>query len=192
MQNDEPDNEEFRSLMEGNRRFMKSGIRFKELADSQSPEYIVVGCSDSRVHPSIIADSGLGSIFEIRVAGEVLDQSSIGSIEFGVKSLNTRKIVVMGHSSCGAVTAAHSILVENSEFKRDGSGLSMIINDILGIISSLPQGKRSLEECIRENVRGQIRKLVRIPEFSSMVEAGRIQISGAYYDISTGKLEMFQ
>jgi carbonic anhydrase len=100
-------------LIEGNKRFTLSKQshpnqnkeRRQELAKGQKPFAVIVGCSDSRIPPEIIFDQGLGDLFVIRVAGNIIDDVAMGSIEYAVDHLGTRLIVVLGHSKCGAVTA---------------------------------------------------------------------------------------
>src|SRR3954470_23350190 len=102
-------------LKEGNRRFVSedwstqtlpSGTRRREVAASQQPFAIVLGCSDSRVPAEMVFDQGLGELFVIRVAGNIVAPSQIGSVEFSAARYGTRLVVVMGHSQCGAILAA--------------------------------------------------------------------------------------
>ncbi|MDD2837205.1 MAG: carbonic anhydrase, partial [Methanothrix sp.] len=100
-------------LMEGNARFVSGNVihpdqtadRRSELVSGQHPFAIVVGCSDSRVPPEVVFDQGLGDIFVIRTAGQVMDKVTLASIEYAVEHLNVPLILVLGHDSCGAVTA---------------------------------------------------------------------------------------
>ena len=107
--------EAMQKLLEGNARFVSGNVshqdqyvleRRSELISSQHPFAIVVGCSDSRVPPEAVFDQGLGDIFVVRTAGQVLDNASLGSIEYAVEHLGVPLVVVLGHDSCGAVTAA--------------------------------------------------------------------------------------
>jgi carbonic anhydrase len=100
-------------LMEGNRRFMAGKLRVRslpttrqKLVQGQQPNVIVLGCSDSRVSPTLVFDQGLGDLFVIRTAGNVADAVALGSIEYAVEHLPTRLLVVLGHDRCGAVSAA--------------------------------------------------------------------------------------
>ena len=106
-------------LMNGNNRFVKTQLRMKEgqkpadikrLSSGQQPHAIVLSCSDSRVPPELVFDQKLGEIFVVRTAGEALGDNAVGSIEYAVEHLGSRLIVVMGHTSCGAVKAAHATL----------------------------------------------------------------------------------
>src|SRR5213078_1022927 len=109
-----PAREALKRLEEGNRRFASSvrsarslpdHDRFKELADGQAPFAIILGCADSRVPAELIFDQGLGDLFVIRVAGNIVAPSQVGSVEFAAKRFGTRLVVVMGHSRCGAIMA---------------------------------------------------------------------------------------
>jgi carbonic anhydrase len=115
--------EALRRLQEGNRRFVsgvggrRAGVTITQadrakLAEGQEPFAAVIGCSDSRVPPEIIFDQGLGDLFVIRVAGNIAGPSQIGSVEFAVSNLGVQLVVVLGHSSCGAVIAALEALAE--------------------------------------------------------------------------------
>ena len=107
--------EAMQKLLEGNARYVSGNVshqdqyvleRRSELISSQHPFAIVVGCSDSRVPPEAVFDQGLGDIFVVRTAGQVLDNASLGSIEYAVEHLGVPLVVVLGHDNCGAVTAA--------------------------------------------------------------------------------------
>lgn len=110
--------ESLRWLMKGNQRFVKSTLRkegqsqadVKRLSTGQSPHAIVLSCSDSRVPPEMVFDQKLGEIFVVRTAGQALSDNAIGSIEYAVEHLGSNLILVLGHTSCGAVKAAHSTL----------------------------------------------------------------------------------
>ncbi|CAG1011826.1 Carbonic anhydrase 2 [Anaerolineales bacterium] len=103
-------------LLEGNRRFVEnksqldgSEKRRREIATGQHPFATILGCVDSRVPPELIFDQGLGELFVIRTAGEVLDQAVLGSIEFGVEELKIPLLMVLGHKNCGAIKATREI-----------------------------------------------------------------------------------
>ena len=104
-------------LKDGNARFVQddteiinvSSVKRTELEEGQSPYAIVISCSDSRVTPSHVFNAGLGELFEIRVAGNILDDYAMGSVEYGVEHLGCPLLVVMGHEKCGAVTAAYAV-----------------------------------------------------------------------------------
>jgi len=109
-----PAREALTRLRDGNRRFVSDALpsgadvsqrRRHELATSQEPFAIILGCSDSRVPAELVFDQGLGDLFVIRVAGNIVAPSQVGSVEFAAARFNTRLVVVLGHSQCGAITA---------------------------------------------------------------------------------------
>jgi carbonic anhydrase len=115
-----------KQLLEGNRRFVEnkstlddSESRRKAIASEQNPFAIVLGCVDSRVPPELIFDQGLGELFVVRTAGEVLDKAVLGSMEFGVDALNIPLIVVLGHKNCGAIKAASEILHNHKKAREN-------------------------------------------------------------------------
>jgi carbonic anhydrase len=183
-------NGEFLKLIKGNEEFRSKNREFKELAQSQKPEFVVISCSDSRVSPSIILNAPLGSIFEIRVAGEVLDDYTIGSVEFAIDKLGTRKVLVMGHTGCGAVTAAYEAL-NNSNQIDVKSPLSSLVKNICRIVSEIKDTDLSLDKCIRENTMSQASRLFDSEVVKKLFESGQLNIAGALYHIDSGEVELF-
>lgn len=188
----EPATEDYHPLLEGNGRFRNSNKDFKAMAGSQKPNYVVVTCSDSRVPPSIIFDAPLGSIFEIRMAGGVMNNSALGSVEFAVNYLGNREIIVMGHTKCGAVTAAYEIINGNAPEPEDISPLSFLVKDIQNTLSSSNHGGRSIDACVKENTRRQAERLLNSNLIRALHEAGELDIKSAIYDLSTGLVSFFQ
>lgn len=195
--------EAMRRLVAGNERYkngtrsvaaLASQLQRVGLAAGQSPFAIVLCCSDSRAPAEILFDQGLGDLFVIRVAGNIVAPSGIGSAEFAAATYGTRLVVVMGHSSCGAVTATLEVLRGESTVASDN------IRDIVDRIRSSAQtvlevGKdRSPELQLRDAVRANVRNAVdhlrhgsRILE--DMVNSGQLVIVGAVYDITTGHVD---
>jgi carbonic anhydrase len=148
-------------LLEGNKRFVSGNLakkdfsleKRKELLKGQNPYTVVVGCSDSRVPPEIIFDQGLGDIFVIRVAGNVLDPVSLGSIEYAVEHLKTSLIVILGHTRCGAV---HATIHSPSKAEDN---LKAIVERIMPAVSKAKKVAKSEEDllniAIEENVKLQ-------------------------------------
>lgn len=192
-----------RRLVAGNERYkndtrsvtaLASQLQRVGLAAGQFPFAIVLCCSDSRAPAEILFDQGLGDLFVIRVAGNIVAPSGIGSAEFAAATFGTRLLVVMGHSSCGAVTATLEVLRGESTVASDN------IRDIVDRIRSSAQtvlevGKdhsreSQLEDAIRANVRNAVDHLrhgSRILE--DMVNSGQLMIVGAVYDIPTGHVD---
>ncbi|MBX2974677.1 MAG: carbonic anhydrase [Ignavibacteriaceae bacterium] len=153
------------------------------VAKGQHPFAIIVSCSDSRVPPEILFDQGFGDIFVIRTAGQVIDSIEIGSIEYAVEHLHSPLVVVLGHSKCGAVTAA------NSDGEVDGH-LHKIVKDIRSNISSQTGGKaNSLDEAINANVNALVKTLLNSePIIKEHHEKGKVKIVPAIYDLDSGKV----
>ncbi len=179
--------QDFLPLLEGNARFRLTNRDFRELASSQDPKFIVISCSDSRVSPSLILDAPLGNLFEIRIAGEVVDETVIGSVEFAVDILGTKRILVIGHTGCGAVTAAYNSLRGKNPLP-EGPGLASLVRDIYGAISKIPEENPTLETCIRENILRQADKLLHSEIIRKRSESGELIIGAALYHLDTGEL----
>jgi carbonic anhydrase len=156
--------------------------RRAELAKSQHPFAIILSCSDSRVPPEIVFDEGLGDLFIIRVAGNVLNDEGLGSIEYGVDILGARLIVVLGHQSCGAVDAAMKTLAAKG--KAPGH-IQSLVAAIKPVIDSTPKG--DLDTTIKANVKHVVDALrSSTPILNARVDSGDIQVIGGYYGLDTG------
>lgn len=183
--------EAINKLKSGNERFVnqktikphQSMVDVMHVAKGQHPFAIIVSCSDSRVPPEILFDQGFGDIFVIRTAGQVIDSIEIGSIEYAVEHLHSPLVVVLGHSKCGAVTAAHS------DGDVDGH-LHKIVKDIRSNISSQTGGKaNSLDEAINANVNALVKTLLSSePIIKEHHEKGKVKIVPAIYDLDSGKV----
>lgn len=180
------------SLLEGNQRFRGSNTDYGRLARSQHPEFVVVSCSDSRVSPSVIMDAPLGTIFEIRTAGQVLDTAALGSIEFAVRDLGTRKIVILGHSGCGAVTAAYAASGDLQGPGRDNTHLSKLVGTILADLEKPLNDGLPLESCIRENIHTQAKKLMESMILRELISSGELEVYKAVYDLESGEIEVME
>ncbi len=180
-------------LMEGNKRFLTGkSIRpnqtiekVKELASGQKPFAVIVGCSDSRVPNEIIFDQGLGDIFIIRTAGQVSSYASWGSMEFAVTSLNSKLILVLGHTKCGAVSAACNV-------PEVPGHIVTLINAIKPAAEIAKEMDGDLvENAVKVNVAKQVEQLKNLePVLSKKVKNGEIKIVGAVYHIENGKVEL--
>jgi carbonic anhydrase len=177
-------------LKAGNQRFIAGKLqhphqnpkRRAELATGQQPFAIVLGCADSRTSPEVLFDQGLGDLFVIRVAGNILDDHVLGSIEYAVDHLGAQLIVVLGHQRCGAVQAAKETLDSKAEAPAH-------INSIVAAIQPAVEATRGadVEATIKANVENVVRSLRSSePVLRKEVEAGAITVLGAYYDLGTG------
>jgi carbonic anhydrase len=179
-------------LLEGNQRFIngklehpnQSVARRTEVAKGQHPFAAVLACSDSRTSPEIIFDRGLGDIFVARVAGNVADQVVIESLDYSVKHLGVRVVMILGHNRCGAVTAA----VQGHEDEGD---VGPMLSELRPAVEA-SKGKPGdpVENAVRENVKIVVKKLADSPELAAMVKSGQLKIVGGIYDLDTGKIEM--
>ncbi len=184
-------NEALKMLKEGNERFLEGKSikphqnlqRIKDLSSGQKPFAIIVSCSDSRVPSEIIFDQGLGDLFIVRTAGQVSSFASWGSIEFGNAVLGAKLIVVMGHTKCGAVSAACKI--------PDVPGHIVTLINAIKPAAQLAkkQAGDEVENAVKINVAMQVQQLQNMePVLSKAVQSGLTQIVGAVYDLETGKV----
>jgi carbonic anhydrase len=193
-------------LREGNARFVSaqrnqdaltSEKRRRKVAAGQEPFAIVLGCSDSRVPAEIVFDQGLGDLFVIRVAGNIVAPSQIGSVEFAASRFGTRLVVVLGHSNCGAVTATIEELSRRTEERS--RNLRSIVNRIRPSVMAVKAGNEQMarEELIRHAVRANIRMSVNQLRHGSdvleeLIERDGLLVVGAEYSLETGVVEFFE
>jgi len=189
--------ESLTKLLDGNKRFVsgehaKKDIgdkRRQELTKGQHPFATVITCSDSRVAPELIFDQGLGDIFIIRVAGNVVEPTTLGSIEYGVEHLHTPLLILMGHEKCGAVAATI-----DAKGKPEGN-IGAILKKIMPAVKTAKAAKKDKDEtlqlAIQENVRNTYRDIMKnskiVPE---MIHEGKLKVIGAEYYLGTGKVEI--
>jgi len=164
-----------------------------ELASGQHPFATVLTCSDSRVSPELLFDEGLGCLFVVRVAGNVVDPATLGSVEYGCEHLNTGLLIVLGHSSCGAVTAAMGPPSGDSDCRGVGSIIEKIIPSAQAAQAEFPADKdAALNSAIRRNVIQQKDALLsESPALRGLVAKGALTVMTAIYNISTGLVEHF-
>jgi len=190
-------------LKQGNIRYVESLTtdpctqKRPELVSIQNPLAIILGCSDARVPVEIVFDQGLGELFVIRVAGNVVAPSQIGSVEFAADQFDTKLVVVLGHSNCGAVTACVDALINPEQ--NYSPNLQSIVDRIRPSVYNLHElatangqdvdADELVERSIRANVRTSVSQLKygsRILE--DLVGSGQLLIVGAEYDLKTGKV----
>lgn len=179
-------------LIEGNQRYVNSIRMYPnqshskrlELKKGQTPHTIILGCSDSRVPPEHVFDQGFGDLFVIRVAGNVIDDIVLGSVEYAAKHLGSGLLVVLGHSDCGAVQAARAY------HKLDGH-LPSIAEAIKEAVRSVADGFGDLNSVVRAHARitaGHLRGS--LPVLGTLVESGSLVVVSAFFDFDTGKVEL--
>ncbi len=192
-------------LQEGNRRFASdhhapgaetTQARRTQLAGGQMPHAIILGCSDSRVPAEIVFDQGLGDLFVIRVAGNVVAPSLIGSVEFAADRFGTRLVVVLGHSQCGAVIATLEQLRRPVE--NQSPNLHAIVDRVRPAVEGLlhtnlrDDPPALLHEAVRANIRASVAQLRHGSVIlESLIQTDGLLIVGAEYSLETGLVEFF-
>ena len=180
-------------LIEGNRRFADSKperprqttARREEIASGQKPFAVVIGCSDSRVPPEILFDCGLGDLFVIRVAGNIVDKIVMGSVEYAVEHVGVRLVVVLGHSHCGAVTAT----VEGGEALGSIGALAEIIQPAVAAVDA--NDDAVVDKAAMINVRLMVGQLHDSdPILKKYMGEDHLKIVGAFYDLKSGRVEI--
>jgi carbonic anhydrase len=200
-----PAREALERLREGNRRFV-SGVRSSdtltsqarrdELAAGQEPFAIILGCSDSRVPAEIVFDQGLGDLFVIRVAGNIVASSQVGSVEFAAGRYGTRLVVVLGHSECGAVLATLEELRQPTG--QQSGNLRSIVDRVRPSVEALlaTDLRHDPEALVREAVRANIRVSANHLRHGSeilerVIENEGLLVVGAEYALETGVVDFF-
>lgn len=186
-----------RLLAEGNARYAANQPKERDFsatraarAQGQAPFAAVLGCADSRVSPELVFDQAPGDLFVVRVAGNFLTADGLGSLEYGAAVLGTRVILVLGHTSCGAVNATVEAL-------QKGNSLPGHIADLVramkpGIDPVVKQGGADLNQrAVVANVQANVKRLAESgPIISEMVASGKLRIAGGVYDLASGKVAM--
>jgi carbonic anhydrase len=197
--------EAFVRLREGNRRFASNvshsdpfSIRDKrlELANGQQPFAIVLGCSDSRVPAEIVFDQGLGDLFVIRVAGNIVAPSQVGSVEFAAESFGTRLVVVLGHSQCSAVFATLEELRKPTAARSRSLGpiVDRIRPAVEGLLSTAqPHDREALMvQAVRANIRASVDHLRHGSQIlEQLIAEEGLAVVGAEYSLQTGVVDFF-
>lgn len=186
-------NEALQNLLDGNKRFAamkqthpnQDRARRDDVKGGQKPFAVVVGCSDSRIPPEILFDQGIGDLFVIRLAGNIVDDTALGSVEYAVDHLGTPLVVVLGHSKCGAVTAT----AKGGEAHGHVGGIIKLIAPAVNNVKDQPGDL--VDNAIKENAKLVAAAIASSkPVLGKMVEEGKIAVIPAYYDIDTGLVEM--
>ena len=181
-------------LVDGNRRFRRGEAHrdafpretLVELAKAQRPYATILGCSDSRVPPEWIFDSGLGELFVVRVAGNILSPEIAGSLQYAGSYLQTPLFVVLGHEGCGAIAAALATKLGGEQFRsRVQLLLASIVPGLPDFDSQLSR-QELLSRAVENNVRWTVRQILESPEGQARVAEGSVKIVGAIYEIETG------
>jgi len=179
-------------LIAGNRRYTtdqlahhhQSAGRMRAIATGQHPFAVILGCADSRVPPEIIFDQGLGDLFVIRVAGNILDDAILGSIEYAAEELGTPLVLVLGHERCGAVAAT----MKHADIPGH---ISTLLNAIQPAVDRAKDEPGDLlDNAVRANIRLVVEQLKSSMPVSELVQNGRLKIVGAQYNLECGSVEI--
>lgn len=192
-----------KKLTEGNQRFV-SGSTIHDIdsinsqrisaLQAQTPFAVILGCSDSRVPAELVFDQGLGDLFVIRVAGNVVAPSQIGSVEFAVTMFGSPLVIVLGHSDCGVIHASLAAMRTPGESKS--INIQSIVKRVKPAIESLALNgdldQVNINDAVKANVKRSVSQLLNSSEIiESRVAQGLLQVSGAYYDLKTGAVEFY-
>lgn len=184
-------------LMQGNARYAANAPNERDFsagraarAESQFPIAAIVGCSDSRVVPDLFFDQSPGSLFVVRLAGNVVDDDALASLEYAVKFLGAPLILVLGHTNCGAVAAAIKVVMERTELPGHLPELIKAIEPAVIAAHGRHPGDL-LAVAIEENVRLNVKRVITDSEvLTEALDAKGIAVSGGVYDIATGKVQL--
>jgi carbonic anhydrase len=197
-------NDALRRLKEGNLRFragesqhIEDALIHPQLTSNQAPFAIILGCSDSRVPAEIVFGQGVGDLFVIRVAGNIVAPSQIGSIEFAAEKFGTRLVVVLGHSMCGAVEATLEQLTQPTESRSPN--LYAIVDRIRPAIEPLINSANSddpvdlMQRAVRANIEASVENLRHGSSIlESLITQGKLLIVGAEYCLDSGVVDFFE
>lgn len=193
--------EALQRLIDGNERFLQGKSHLKELMIhetlaelimGQNPFATILGCSDSRVPPELIFDVGLGELFIVRVAGNVMSPEVAGSIQYAGSHLQTPLLVVLGHEGCGAIQAA---LATKYKGAKQRSRIQLLINSILPAMENLNNGLPPEElaaQAVEMNVRWTVNTIMESPEGRARQAEGVMKCIGAIYEIETGRVRFLE
>lgn len=187
-------------LKKGNARFVGGHTRFltmqndilQDLAKGQQPYATILGCSDSRVPPELVFDASFGELFVLRVAGNVLGPSILGTLQYAASHLRTPLFVVLGHSGCGALKAAIDAKFRGAEHE---SRIEVLLEDILPALDDLDVKQSPddmLHAAVEANVRYTVQKLLQASEVQEYIREDQMMSIGAVYDLETGQVRFLQ
>jgi carbonic anhydrase len=187
-------------LFEGNKRYAIEKISKKEInkkrrkeisENGQKPFAQILSCSDSRVPPEIIFDQGLGDLFVIRDAGNVVDPVILGSLEYGAEHLKTPLIVVLGHEKCGAVNT--TVEAEGEDIPPNINSIVELIKPAFNTVKSLTKNKEELiEKCVEQNIKNSMSNIMKSTIIKHLEEQQKLEVVGAKYDLDSGLIKFFE
>jgi carbonic anhydrase len=185
-------------LLEGNRLFVagksshpRTDLSWRAaLRHQQEPFATILGCSDSRVPPELIFDQGLGDLFVVRLAGNVVGPGILGSIKFSILNLHTRLVMVLGHEKCGAVSAALDVLDGKSHGSEAIEALLKMISPGLHDLPKALKGEERVHAAVEANVRWSLKQLGELPLFKNPGAEGTARLVGAMYNLESGEVRV--
>jgi len=190
--------EALRRLRDGNERFLEGTARvvrahkdtLASLVEGQHPYATILCCSDSRVPPELIFDAGLGDLFVVRVAGNVLSPEVAGSLQYAAAHLGTALFLVLGHDGCGAVQAAVDAKVNGTVHR---SRIQILVDSIMPALSGLDlrlPPKELLSNAVEANVRWTMRQIQEAPEAKASLATGPMALVGGVYGLQSGRVRL--
>ncbi|MEO8594452.1 MAG: carbonic anhydrase [Candidatus Solibacter sp.] len=192
--------EALQRLIDGNARFLRGEAHLPsapqetlaDLAKGQQPYAMILGCADSRVPPELIFGAGLGELFVVRVAGNVLSAEVAGSLQYAGVHLHTPLVVVLGHEGCGAVAAA---LETKHNGARQHSRIQLLVDSVLPALENVdPQAdaQSQLAQAVEANVRWTVAQILDTPEGRARQAEGWMKLVGAIYELATGRVRFLE
>jgi carbonic anhydrase len=190
----------FERLVRGNERFCRGEARWSAtrpeslaaLPQEHRPFATILGCSDSRVSPELVFDTGLGELFVVRVAGNVMSCEASGSMQYAGSYLHTQLFVVLGHDGCGAVQAALETMLRGT---RHRSRIHTLIENILPALGSIDRRLTSsaqLSLAVERNVQWSMRQIAESPEGRARLAAGEMKLVGGVYQVASGRVRFLE
>lgn len=179
-------------LIQGNQRYVKDQLehpnRTQESREAvkaqQFPFATILGCSDSRVSPEILFDQGIGDLFVVRVAGNVVGPVELDSIDYSALYLGSSLILVLGHENCGAVTAV---------FTNNAKDIPTVAEKIQPAVEIVQKTENNtLENAVKKNIHLVVKQLKNTPVISKLYKSGKIEVAGAYYHLKNGEVELLE
>jgi carbonic anhydrase len=190
--------ESLQRMLDGNARFVRGLAkgehrdvpRRQELVDGQHPFATILSCSDSRVPPELIFDQGLGDLFVVRIAGNVVLEDTLGTVEYADVHLHTRLIMVLGHERCGAITATLNAMFRHGHEPKHITALAKLIQPALRDIDPQATADEQVHAGVEANIRQSMRQLAEIEHVAAALKAGTVRLVGAVYDLETGQVRL--
>jgi carbonic anhydrase len=192
--------EALQRLRDGNRRFVADELEHPHesrdwraaIETGQHPFAVILGCADSRVPPELVFDQGFGDLFVVRVAGNIVDVDVTASVEYAVDHLDTRLVVVMGHTQCGAVKAALDHLTDSMAEPDEVVSLLYRIEPALKDLPRELDPQHKADLAVKHNVELAVQRLSQVPDLMKSLKSGKLTIVGGVYDMHSGKVEFLE